>query len=471
MEVLIINPPIPGKIKYIREGRCEQRLSSFQYMMPPISLVSIAALLEKNGFRVKVLECIGKNLQFKDVEKEIAEFKPGLLIINFSTATYFNDLKFAGLVRNLTSAHLTAIGVHVSALPQETLTQSRLDSVVRGEPETACLDLAQAILQRKGLERVRNLSFKDKQAVVDNLGGNFIEDLNTLPYPARHLIDNNCYSLPTASRPYTMVISSRGCPYKCIFCTARQYYGEKPRFRDPKNIITEVEEIIGRFKIKDIVMWADTFTLNRDLVMEFCALIKSRNLKFNWMCNSRVDKVDEEMLITMRNAGCKGIAYGIESGVQSILDSAKKGINLNQIERAFCLTRRAKIPSLGHVILGLPGETPGTIKETLNFLKKLNPDYAQFYCAIPFPGTDFYSLAKNNGWLVTDNWSNFELNQAIIKTPLLSEEELRLSRKSAYAAFYLRPGYIFKKMGRLLPMCFSGKPGRKIFSFLKDWIV
>ena len=471
MEVLIINPPIAGKIKYIREGRCEQRLSSFQYMMPPISLVSIAALLEKNGFRVKVLECIGKNLQFTDVQREIAEFKPRLLIINFSTATYFNDLKFVGLVRNLTSAHLTAIGVHVSALAQETLSQSSLDSVVRGEPEAACLDLALAILQRKGLERVNNLSFKDKQGVVNNPGGYFIEDLNALPFPARHLIDNNCYSLPTTSRPYTMVISSRGCPYKCIFCTARQYYGEKPRFRDPKNIITEVEEIVNRFKIKDIVMWADTFTLNRDLVMEFCALIKSRNLKFNWMCNSRVDKVDEEMLVAMRKAGCRGIAYGIESGVQSILDSVKKGVSVKQIEKAFSLTLKAKIPSLGHVILGLPGETRETIKQTLNFLKKLNCDYAQFYCAIPFPGTDFYSLAKENGWLVTDDWSKFELNQAIIRTPFLSEEELRLYRKRAYASFYLRPGYIFKKMGRLIPMCFSGKAGRKIFSFLKDWIV
>jgi len=218
-------------------------------------------------------------------------------------------------------------------------------------------------------------------------------------------------------------------------------------------------------------MWADTFTLNRDLVMEFCALIKSRNLKFNWMCNSRVDKVDEEMLVAMRKAGCRGIAYGIESGVQSILDSVKKGVSVKQIEKAFSLTLKAKIPSLGHVILGLPGETRETIKQTLNFLKKLNCDYAQFYCAIPFPGTDFYSLAKENGWLVTDDWSKFELNQAIIRTPFLSEEELRLYRKRAYASFYLRPGYIFKKMGRLIPMCFSGKAGRKIFSFLKDWIV
>lgn len=471
MNVLIINPPTLGDIRYIREGRCEQRLSSFQYIMPPISLPSIAALLEKENFKVKITECIGDNLNLEDIEREIKSFHPTLIIVNVSTATYYNDKKVITFIRNITPCHLTAIGIHVTALPENVLLDTALDSVVRGEPEAVCLSLAGSIAKGKGFKNIEGLSYKEKGKVVHNRRKNFIEDLNKLPFPARNLLNNRRYTLPVINRPYTLVISSRGCPYECIFCTARQYYGNKLRLRNPKNIIDEIEEIIRKFQITDIVMWSDTFNLVRDFVMDICDEIKKRNLSFNWMCNSRVDRIDEGMLSKMKEAGCSGISYGIESGNQSILDKAKKGVTLKQIEDAFKWTHRAGIRTLGHVILGLPGETKETIKSTLQFVKRLNPDYMQFYCAIPFPGTELYSLAKKNGWLITDDWSRFELNQAIIQTPQLSSDDLKKARCKAFLSFYARPSYIGNK---LLPLLKHGRFGitcRQMASFLKEWIM
>jgi len=470
MQILIINPPAANKIKYIREGRCEQRLSSFQYTMPPISLLSIAGLMEREKFEVKILDCISEELDFADIKREINAFAPALIIINISTATYYSDLEIVKLIRDITSCHITAIGVHVSVLPEIVLKESLLDSTIIGEPELTCLKLAKAIEKKSSLKEIEAVSFKDDGKIIHNPRISFMEDLDKLPFPARHLVKNKNYILPLINRPYTLIISSRGCPYECIFCTARQYYGNKIRLRNSKGIADEAVEVIHKFNIKDIVMWSDTFTLVRSNILEICDEIKKRNLKFNWMCNSRVDKVDEVLLKEMKEAGCSGISYGVESGVQAILDKAKKAITLKQIEDAFKWTHQAKIQTLAHVIFGLPGETKSTIKITLNFVKKINPDFAQFYCAIPFPGTELYSLSEENGWLITDDWSRFELNQAVVNTPGLSAKDLAKARKQAFLSFYLRPLYLTR---RVLPkMVFSNWAHflRQSKNFLNSWI-
>ena len=470
MNILLINPPIFGKVKYIREGRCEQRLSSFQYKMPPISLPSIGAVLRKENFKVKILECVGKDLDISDIKNEIKDSQPSLILINISTVTYYNDLEVIRSIKAVTDTHVTAIGVHVSVLPDAVLQEGLLDSVIMGEPELTCLDLAKALKEERDLKEVTSICFKKGDSIVRNAKRDFIGDLDGLPFPDRSLLDNSKYSLPNIGRPYTLLISSRGCPYECIFCTARQYYGNKIRLRSARNIVDEAEEIIDKFGLKDIVMWSDTFTLVREHVLEICYEIQRRGLRFNWMCNSRVDKIDETMLEEMKRAGCTGISYGIESGVQHILDNAKKGISLKQIGLAFKWTRRAGIETLGHVIFGLPGETKATIRDTFNFVKKIGPDFAQFYCAIPFPGTEFYALCKEKGWLVTEDWSRFELNQAIIQTPELKIKDLDNARRKAFLSFYTRPSYIIKKA---IPMFFTKECGNTLcqaLDFFKEWV-
>jgi radical SAM superfamily enzyme YgiQ (UPF0313 family) len=240
--------------------------------------------------------------------------------------------------------------------------------------------------------------------------------------------------------------------------------------RSVENVLDEIEEILNVQKIKDITFWADTFTFNRSYVFKICQGIKQRKLKFRWMCNARVDRVDPAMLKIMKQTGCQIISFGVESGVQKILKNIGKNITLKDIRQCFEWMRQAEIESAAHIIFGLSGETEETIKQTIEFVKEINPDYVQFYSAIPFPGTRFYEEAKEKGWITSNKWEDYEIGKNIISTPNLSVEKLAQWRKKAYLDFYLRPAYIFGRLKR-----FVKKPGdfwpffKQGISFLKDW--
>ncbi len=470
MKILLINPPNLSGPKVIREGRCEQRFSSFQYVMVPISLPMIAGLLLKNNCEVKIIDFMVENYSFDDAVGVSAKFKPNLVIFNFSTLTYKNDLEFVRRLRGkLKSSHFSAIGVHVSALDRETLQESKLDSIIRGEPEMTALKLVEALKGGKQLRMVRGLTFRQGQKIIKNPDRPLIKDLDSLPFAARHLLRQDRYFVPVHNRPYTLLITGRGCPNRCNFCTARQYYGNKFRSRKPEKVIQEIEQVVRESKISDFTMWADTFTFDKNFVMELCGLIKAKNLKIHWMCNARVNTVDLEMLKAMKEAGCFGIAYGVESGNQQILNNIKKGTTLAQIEKAFEITREAKVESLAHVIFGLPGETKATIEETLKFIDRIDPDYAQFYCAVPFPGTEFRLLAKKEDWITTDDWDQYEINQAIIETATLSREELANARRMAVLRFYLRKKFILRQLKGIKSFRELLNLLEKGFSFLVNW--
>lgn len=470
MKVLLINPPALSGPKVIREGRCEQRLSSFQYVMVPISLPMIAGLLLKNNIEVKIDDFIVEDFDFDQAIKKIVAYEPDLAIVNFSTVSFDNDKEFVGRIKEkLAKTHFSAIGVHVTSLPERTLKDTDLDSVIRGEPEMTCLKLCQTLGGKGNLNKVSGLSYKIGKKIINNPDRPEIEDLDSLPFAARHLLKNDRYFMPVYNRPYTLLITARGCPNSCIFCTANKYYGKKFRMRKVEKVIEEIEEIVKKNKITDITMWADTFTLNKKYVLDLCRLIGERKLKFKWMCNARVNTVDSEMLKAMKAAGCIGIAYGVESGVQKILNNAKKGITLRQIEKTFSLTRKAKIDSLAHVIFGLPGESKKTIRDTIKFINKIDPDYVQFYCAIPFHGTEFRQIAEKNNWIVTDDWSKYELNQSIIETPELSKKDLGKARRKAMISFYLRRKFIVREFKKVKSFKEFINLIQKGFSFLTNW--
>ena len=198
-------------------------------------------------------------------------------------------------------------------------------------------------------------------------------------------------------------------------------------------------------------MWSDTFNQNKKFVMEVCAEIKKRGMeqKIRWMANSRVDHVDAEVLKEMHSSGCIGVSYGVESGVEDILKNMKKGATAEQARVAVKLTKEAGIEVLTHIIFGLPGDTPETINQTIKYVKELDPDYAQFYCAIPFPKTELEAMGKKNGWITTEDYAKYELNQPILNLPTLSIEQLQEARKRAYREFYLRPSYILKRLKKI----------------------
>ena len=470
MKVLILNPP--NSTGYVKEGRCEQKLSSWQYVMVPISLPYIAAVLRKGGFDVKIIDCAAEGIEMDALKQDIKAYKPSLIILDTTTPTFFEDAKTVSTLKSMDkSVFVAAIGVHVTVLAKESLNKSKLDAVVRGEPEETCLELAKAIESGNKLKGVKGISYKAGKSIVTNPDRPLIENLDEMPFPARDLLKNERYTMPIYNRPYTLLVPSRGCPFNCIYCTGRHYYGNKCRERSAKNIVDELEEIKNKYNVRDVTMWSDTFTFRKEFVMAVCNEILARNLKINWMCNSRVNTIDLEMLKKMKQAGCSIISFGVESGVQEVLDNAKKGITLAQIESAIKWTREAGIESIAHVIFGLPGETNDTVAKTIEFIKKIDPTYAQFYCAIPFHGTEFHKLATKNKWLTTDDWTLFEIDNAIIKTDTLSPEDLHNAKIKAFRAFYLRPTYIIRTVKRIKSPANLARTAIQGIDFLKTWVV
>ncbi|HVZ80977.1 MAG TPA: radical SAM protein [bacterium] len=473
MKTMIVNPPTCTGMKYIREGRCEQRLNSFQYVMVPISLPMIAGALEAKQHQVNLLDCIANDVDVEGLKKAIRDFDPAFVLFNMSTATSSSDVEVINMMRPLTQAHFTVIGNHATSLPEEVLQASGLDSVIRREPELTAQDLVDALEKGRGLGEVLGISFKDKDGtVVHNEDRPFNENLDDLPFAARHLLDNARYTLPVINEPYTLIITSRGCPYSCIYCTAHQYYGKKLRLRSAENVVDEMQECLEKHHIRNFTMWSDTFNQSKKFVMEVCAEIKKRGMheKIKWMANSRVDHVDREVLKEMRSSGCIGVSYGVESGVDDILEKMKKGADAEQARVAVKLTKEAGIEVLTHIIFGLPGETMETIDQTIRYVKEMDPDYAQFYCAIPFPKTELEEMGKKNGWISTEDYAKYELNQPILNLPTLSMEQLQEARKRAYREFYLRPSYILKRLRKIRGLKDLVVNFRQAKDFISSWI-
>jgi radical SAM superfamily enzyme YgiQ (UPF0313 family) len=460
-------------MKYIREGRCEQRLTSFQYVMVPISLPMIAGALEAQKHEVKLVDCIANDIDVEGLKRAIQDFNPGLIIFNMSTATSSSDVEVINIMRFFTKAHFSVIGNHATSLPEEVLLASGLDSVIRREPELTAQDLVDAVEKGRGLGEVLGISFKDKDGeIVNNEDRPFNENLDDLPFAARHLLDNAKYTLPVINEPYTLIITSRGCPYSCIYCTAHQYYGKKLRLRSAENVVDEMAECLEKHHIRNFTMWSDTFNQSKKFVMEVCEEIKKRGMeqKIRWMANSRVDHVDAEVLAEMRSSGCIGVSYGVESGVDEILKNMKKGADAQQAREAVRLTKAAGIEVLTHIIFGLPGETRETINKTIRYVKEMDPDYAQFYCAIPFPKTELEELGKKNGWITTEDYSKYELNQPILNLPSLTSDQLQKARIRAYREFYLRPSYIYKRLLKIHSWSDFKKTLHQAKDFISSWI-
>jgi radical SAM superfamily enzyme YgiQ (UPF0313 family) len=223
--------------------------------------------------------------------------------------------------------------------------------------------------------------------------------------------------------------------------------------------------------VQDFVMWSDTFTLDRAFVLEVCRELVERRLGVRWMCNSRVDSIDAGLARAMKDAGCTGISFGVESGVQEILDNVRKGTTVEQGREALRVTREAGIDTLTHFILGLPGETRDTIRRTVAYAKVLDPDWAQFYCATPLPGTAFHEQSRRNGSLpMAAPWSDYELNRPVVSTPALSASELRRARKWAYLSFYGRPRAALRAVRKVEPK-HLGRFASQAVTFARGWVL
>lgn len=418
---------------------------------PPISLTESAAVLRQRGHEVRINDCSVEGVDTGKLQDILRDFAPDLVVMNSTTPSINFDMTIPPLVKQvLPVTKVAAFGIHVGTLPEESfaLTEA-LDYIVRGEPELTIADLADKLAKGEDAAGVPGLFSRQNGTVVHGEDRGFLKDLDELPYPAWDLIDLDNYRLPFSGLHFLMVTTARGCPYKCTYCVAQSYYGKKIRMRKVPKIVDELEYLGETFGVKDFFFWSESFTIIKAAIKDLCREIIRRDLDIRWVCNSRVDNVDLELLELMKEAGCWMISYGIESGDQAILDGIKKDITIERIRESIQLTRRVGFQIAGHFVLGLPGETLQTLRKTYKFACSLDLDYAQFYCASPWPGSEFYKQAKAENWLATDNWEHYEQDRSVTNYPGLSAEEITRFRNRAFRRFYVRPKIMWRTLTRM----------------------
>jgi len=419
---------------------------------PPLGLMYVAAYAEKyTDHEIEIFDTQVENLSYAEIETRIREIKPDVVGIQTITFSLIDALTTAEIVKKIDETiHVNLGGPHVGIYPLETIKRNYIDSLVLGEGEITFTQLINNIEDKEKLRGIKGLVFKDKGEIINTGQSDFIDNLDDIPFPARHLTPyKKYYSLLAKRSPVTTMFTSRGCPYNCLFCD-RPSMGKKFRARSAENVVDEFEECY-KMGIKEIFIYDDTFTIDRQRVIDICDKILERNLDIGWDIRARVNTVDEELLQKLKAAGCERIHYGVEAGTPEILKVLRKGITLEQAQKAFKMTKDIGIDSLAYFMIGSPGETREQIMETIKFAGNLNPDYVHFSLTTPFPATDLYKQGLNTGIFTNDYWSDFASNPTKDFIPPLWEGELNRDElvallKKSYKNFYLRPNYIMKKL-------------------------
>ncbi|MEE0719759.1 MAG: radical SAM protein [Methanobrevibacter smithii] len=437
MKVLFVNPP--------------QTASKYKFMgviAPPLGIAYMAGVLQENNIDVEILDASAEDMDFKDVEKELLKRKPDLVALTALTPTIGRALETAQVVKETLPDSIVVMGgYHPTFNFIETLEDENVDIVIRGEGEYIMLNLVQALENQSSLHDVKGIVFEDKNSkeIVVNPEAPLIQDLDELPFPALNLLPMKKYRLLDMDTHMTTMITTRGCPMQCSFCSSAAMHGKKIRERSVENIVDEIEYLNTNYDIDTIAFMDDTFTLKKRKVMAICDEILKRNIEIMWGCTSRVDTLDEKLLKKMKEAGCITIFIGVESADQQQLDNMCKNTTIAKIENAFKIAHKLKIRTIASVALGMPGDTKEIMNKTVKFVHKLKPNYAIYSLATPYPGTKFYKEAFEKNLIKIKDWSKYTLITPILETIDCSLNDMRKIQAKAFMKFYLRPHYIIRQ--------------------------
>ncbi len=498
VDILFVNPPAPDRGIWIRSQHRVGRRSREGMIWPQVGLAQMAALFP--DYDVDVIDAIPHRMTWERFERRLWERRPRYYVTQVTAPTLQNDMYGVFLAKSL-GATTIAFGTHVTPMPRATLeAYPALDYVLRGEPELTLRELIDTLRRTMDGEqgatdrgawwpdmdegfarrlhtlftdadpdwrpawthedtqhathnthyasrfthyvsRIKGLAWRQDGEVVINDDRPFIADLDDLPLPRHDLLPLETHRAPLVGGPYAFVVTSRGCPGECRFCIKHVSYDGAVRFRSPEDVLEEIEQLVA-LGVRDIHMYADLFTLNREHVMGICEGILERDLDIRWTCNSRVDFVDRPMLQTMATSGCWMISWGIESGDETMLRRMHKGVTTDQVERALRWSKEAGIMNWGYFIIGLPGETEASIRTTIDFAKRLPLDLALFHIAAPHPGTPFFFEVVENGWFRPGTqWEQVDMDRStVLDYPQLSAEDLERWARRAFREWALRPG-------------------------------
>lgn len=444
-KILLIYPPAPVMN---REDRCQQPTKELLVIppLPPSDLMYLAAvaleITEPFYYEAKIVDYSLIENALEQFKQDIKEFEPDYLLINAASTTLESDLSVLKIAKEILPNITTiAKGAHFLTSNTDVLYKCRaLDLIIVGEAEKTL----EEILEGKDYNKIKGLCYRDGFVAKYTGRRPFIKDLDTLPFPARHLVNNDIFRRPDNNKVQAIIKVSRGCPFHCFFCLATPVAGSKVRTRSPENIVAEMKECVETYKIKNFVFWSDVFNFNRQWTMDLCEKIIESGLDVTWSCNTRADTSDEEMAQLMYQAGCRLVSIGVESGSQYILDKMGKKITIDQVRDTVKVFKKAKIKIYNYFVIGLPWEDEDTVQDTIDFAIELDSDFISFYTATPLPGTRFHRYAEENNLFDRSSCFNGAYYQPIVKTHHLSKERIFELHKEAIRRFYLRPMYILR---------------------------
>jgi anaerobic magnesium-protoporphyrin IX monomethyl ester cyclase len=450
MNILLINPPVDNLVRTFAPDSITEEMGCY----PPMGLLYIASYARKvldGDFNFEICDTQMEEMDYSQIRAHLEERKPDVVGISCMTFLLIDALKVARLAKETNpDIHVVVGGAHPTIYPKEMAAQPEIDSVVIGEGEITFSLILQALAEGKGLEGIRGVGYKNNGEVVLTESREFIKDLDAMPFPDRDLLSYKKYYnlLGKGKEIMTSLLTSRGCPHNCIFCTSKD--GRVCRMRSPENVVQEIEECLAK-GITDFDVIDDTFTINRKRVMAITDLIIQKGLQITMDVRARVDQVDQDMLDRLAKAGCNRIRFGVESGNSQVLKNLRKGITLDQIKSAFQMAKKSGVVTFAYFMLGSPGETEREIKESIHLAKKIDPDFVQFLITTPFPATELYELGVEQGVLQGDFWREFSANPSGKFVPQwwtenFTPQELEKWQRKAHLKFYYRPKYVFRQL-------------------------
>lgn len=420
----------------------------------PLGLLYIGACLKKANHEVDFIDVDIDGFNEEEIVVHINKTKFDLIGFGSLTPTVNNVLRIARRIKNTIDIPIIVGGVHATIAGKELIKEKDIDLVVKGEGEETIVELLEVLEGKRKLSDVKGIYYKDREGIVFTGNRPLIENLDSIPFPARHLLKQPFLYMPpdALKTPVTSIMTSRGCPGGCTYCCTKQIFGRMVRFRSIRNVVDEIEEAIKNYGFKEIHIMDDNFTVNKSRVLEFDDAIKKKGIKttFVFANGMRADQIDEDILKVFKGLGVLSVGFGVESGNQMILNNIKKGIKLDTVRRAFKLAKKYGFETWGFFMMGLPGETRETIRDTINFAKELNPDFAKFLILKPYPGSEAFDQLYHQGRIFDFNYDNYgTYAPPVHDLPDLPKEEILKLQKIALREFYLRPATIFKAILRM----------------------
>ena len=420
---------------------------------PPLGLEYIAVMLEMNGHNVQIIDAEVEKLTVEETVKKVRHTNPDIIGFTATTPVIKRAHKISILLKEENPDLISIVGgPHPTALPIETLKEfDFFDYVVKGEGEYTITELLKSIENKREIDDIQGIAFRKEGEIIETSNRPFINPIDDLPFPARHLIDRSKYIIETVHGErgrFATIQTSRGCPFKCIFCFP--VLGNKTRYRSPENVLSELKILKKKYKIDVVGFVDDTWTLNIKRAKEICDLIIGEGIDIEWGCTTRVSPIDKELLEKMKKAGCVRVNFGVESGDPEILKVTKKGITIDQAKKAFKMTKEVGMETVAYFIIGHPYETRESMKKTFELAKTLKPDVAEFSIMTPFPKTELDEMIKRgegNMRIVSNDWEQYaHYGNAVISVGDFSDTDLLEWQKKAFRSFYLRPSYAIPKL-------------------------